>query len=230
MNAEERTLIAGLFDRMRGMQGIEKDREAADLISREATANPDAVYLLTQSVLVQEQALQKAHARIQELETTSATPQAPTPNLASTRKSPGFGQSVGGSVPSTGSRSPGFAPGTANAGPTPGHAPAANRGQGVGSQGGGFMAQAMTTAAGVAGGMLLASGISSMFSGGEATAAPASDAASAGEAASASDAPPPAPDQASAEDGAVQDASMDGGEDDSWFGGDWGGFGGDMDL
>ena len=68
MNTEERKLISDLFDRMRGMQGIEKDAEAANLIQREAAANSDAVYLLTQSVLVQEQALQKANERIQELE------------------------------------------------------------------------------------------------------------------------------------------------------------------
>ena len=68
MNTDERDLIAGLFDRMRPMQGIQKDQAADGLIAREGAANPDAMYLLTQSVLVQEHALQQADARIRDLE------------------------------------------------------------------------------------------------------------------------------------------------------------------
>jgi hypothetical protein len=60
MDASEQKLISDLFARMRGMQGIDKDHDAASLIDRETAANPDAAYLLTQSVLVQEQALQTA--------------------------------------------------------------------------------------------------------------------------------------------------------------------------
>ena len=68
MTPEERQLIAGLFDRMRGYTLPEKDREAEALINEQVTALRDAPYMLVQSVLVQEHALQQADARIRELE------------------------------------------------------------------------------------------------------------------------------------------------------------------
>ena len=68
MTPEERDLIAGLFERMRGMGAIDKDREAEDLIARSVRQVPDAAYMLVQSVLVQEHALQEAGGRIEELE------------------------------------------------------------------------------------------------------------------------------------------------------------------
>src|SRR5215472_9512175 len=68
MNADERQLITQLFERMRNYGAPEKDREAEALINQLVRANPDAVYMLVQSVLVQEQALEAANARVQELE------------------------------------------------------------------------------------------------------------------------------------------------------------------
>ena len=68
MTPEERQLIAGLFERMRSFGTPEKDRDAEALIAQQLRAVPDATYMLVQSVLVQEQALQNAQARIQELE------------------------------------------------------------------------------------------------------------------------------------------------------------------
>ncbi len=68
MTPEERQLISDLFDRMRSYGAPEKDREAEDLIYRSVRANPDAPYLLVQSVLVQEQALQQADERMRDLE------------------------------------------------------------------------------------------------------------------------------------------------------------------
>ena len=68
MNADERQLITGLFERMRSYGAPEKDREAEALINQLMRANPDATYMLVQSVLVQEQALEAANNRVQELE------------------------------------------------------------------------------------------------------------------------------------------------------------------
>lgn len=224
MNVEERKLISGLFDRMQGMKGIEKDAEAAALIEREAAANSDAVYLLTQSVLVQEQALQKANARIQELEAAEETSGSPnSATSASPRKSAGFGQPSTTSVPTTGgaSQSSGFTPSAARPGASSSEG---NRGLG----GGGFMGQAMTTAAGVAGGMLLANGISSLFSGSSSSANAAET--STAEATPASDQTADNSEQAAAEDANVENASADA-DDGGWFGGDdWGDFGGDLEL
>ena len=68
MTPEERQLISSLFDRMRSHGAPDKEREAEALINQSLRANPDAGYMLVQSVLVQEQALQAANNRVLELE------------------------------------------------------------------------------------------------------------------------------------------------------------------
>ena len=68
MTPEERQLITGLFDRMRGFALAGKDGEAEALIKQQVGSLPDAPYMLVQSVLVQEHALQQADSRIKELE------------------------------------------------------------------------------------------------------------------------------------------------------------------
>ncbi len=68
MTPEERQLVTGLFDRMRGFGSPEKDREAEAMISQSVRAMPDAPYMLVQSVLAQEHALQEAGKRIEDLE------------------------------------------------------------------------------------------------------------------------------------------------------------------
>src|SRR5689334_214675 len=68
MNSDERQLISDLFQRMRSYGPPDKDRDAESLINQQVRANPDAPYMLVQSVLVQEQGLEAANARVQELE------------------------------------------------------------------------------------------------------------------------------------------------------------------
>src|SRR5215813_8114409 len=68
MTPEERQLVTGLFDRMRSYSVPEKDAEAEALISERVRAVPDSPYMLVQSVLVQEQALEQADNRIKALE------------------------------------------------------------------------------------------------------------------------------------------------------------------
>ena len=68
MSPEERDMIGGLFDRMRSFGTPEKDRDAEAFISQNVRRMPDAPYMLVQSVLVQENALQQAGARIEDLE------------------------------------------------------------------------------------------------------------------------------------------------------------------
>ncbi|MGF1649353.1 MAG: DUF2076 domain-containing protein [Hyphomicrobiaceae bacterium] len=221
MNQDERALITGLFDRMRTMSGIEKDRDAADLISREMRDNPDAGYLLTQSVLVQDHALAEADRRIKALEAEVA-------GLKQRGGSTGVagGVSAGGFLGGARSGTPGGGFGSV---PTAGAgrndrgvaAPATPSQAAQPPQRGGFMGQAMSTAMGVAGGMLLASGISSLFSSSASATEPVSqptDTAAADQASAANQQP-------AAEDPALQDAAYDDGADDSWFGdgGDWGG-------
>ena len=168
MTPEERQLIAGLFDRMRSYGLPEKDREAEALINQSVRANPDAPYMLVQSVLVQEQALQAANDRVTQLEDELRELRG---DARAPARSGGFLSGVWGggrreeprsSVPTIGARS---AP-AAWSQSAPQQQPAQAQQQPTSGGGGGFMKSALATAAGVAGGMLLADSIRNMMSGG----------------------------------------------------------------
>ncbi len=177
MTPQERQLIAGLFDRMRSYGAPDKDREAEALISQSLRANPDAPYMLVQSVLVQEQALQAANDRVLELEDQlRATDGGDEPRGS---RSSGFlggywggrrGEEPRSSVPQVGaratpsayeSRSPWSQGAPQPQPPQPPPAPA--------SPGGGFLKSALATAAGVAGGMVLADSVRNMLGGAHAS-------------------------------------------------------------
>jgi uncharacterized protein DUF2076 len=68
MIPEERQLIASLFDRLRSFGRPEKDEQAEALIAQSIRAIPDVPYMLVQSTLIQEQALEAANTRLQEAE------------------------------------------------------------------------------------------------------------------------------------------------------------------
>jgi uncharacterized protein len=179
MTPDERQLITGLFDRMRAFALPQKDREAETLINQAVRAMPDAPYMLVQSVLVQEQALEASNARIQELEERVRDLE------QGTQPQQGSGSFLGGlfggtrpdaerrpsSVPVIGSRA-----GSLPSMPQSRAQVAPEMQQPVG---GGFMRSAMTTAAGVAGGMLLAEGIRNMMGGSSAHATPSTAASEA---------------------------------------------------
>jgi hypothetical protein len=174
MNADERSLISSLFDRMRAFGAPEKDRDADALIAQSMRANPDAGYMLVQSVLVQEQALQQADERIQELEARVRDLEANGSRQAAAAGSGGF---LGGMFGRGASARPaGSVPNIGRAAPAPVAQPPANspwgrssaaaqQQQPVQGAGGGFLKSAMATAAGVAGGMLLADSIRNMMGG-----------------------------------------------------------------
>jgi uncharacterized protein len=189
MNAEERQLISDLFERLRNVGQIDKDRDAEALIISCARQNPDAGYLLVQNVLVQEhlvqqqqQELQNMQARIQELESMVARGQP-----AARTQPAGNGGFLGGmfgggarqaapapqSVPvsrqqPTYSQPQSSSPWGRSAAPQQGgyqQPPAYQPPQQAPAAGGGFMRSAMGMAAGVAGGMLAANAISNMMKG-----------------------------------------------------------------
>jgi hypothetical protein len=185
MNAEERALIDGLFDRMRSVENAPRDPEAEALIAQRLREVPHAPYVLSQTVLVQDHALQAANARIEELEAQARQP-APQEERGSFLGGL-LGGSRGTSVPAAGQRpvgydNPGQPPGYGQQGypqGQPGYGqqgfpqgqqgfgqqpPAGRFGGGMGG-GGGFLSSALTTAAGVAGGALLFDGIKSMMGG-----------------------------------------------------------------
>jgi uncharacterized protein len=251
MSPEERQMIAGLFERMRRFGAPEKDSDAEALIGQQIRALPDAPYMLVQSVLVQEQALENAQTRIQDLEARVQQLEGGEPP----RKSGGF---LGGywgrrdegredarpsSVPQVGARA---TPPAYEGRQQPWSQPGAPPAQGA-PAGGGFMRSAISTAAGVAGGMLLADSLRSMLGGhggspfGTASAQQhsadqaAQDAADDAAQDSADDATQDATDDAAqdAEDDAAQDAADDAAQDEADDAGDDGDddFGGDdMDV
>src|SRR5215510_4422659 len=174
MNADERQLITQLFERMRNYGTPEKDREAEALINQLVRANPDAVYMLVQSVLVQEQALEAANARVQELEEQVRSMEEGDKSRGA--RSGGFfsgywggrSQEPRSSVPQVGSRATPTAYGSRDEGRAPwsqgSPPPQAPPAQPTAS--GGFMRSALATAAGVAGGVLVADSIRNMLGGG----------------------------------------------------------------
>lgn len=224
MNSDERQLISDLFARMESHGPVEKDAQAAALISERVRAMPDAPYMLVQSVLVQEMALAQADARIRELEAQRPAATAGGGSFLGGLwgGGPAARPAARGSVPATGAR-PAAAGGPRQ--PIAGSIAGPWGSQGAQPTGGSFMRTAMATAAGVAGGMLLADGIRNMMGASEAasttTAAndTAADTAGAGSSASAGE-------QAQYQDPADNDPGyQDAGYDDG--GAD---FGGDFDV
>ena len=102
MTPQEQELIKGLFDRLSQLESQPRDPEAARLIAQGLTGAPHAIYPLVQTVLLQDEALKRANARIEELQvqTSALQPeQPPTSFLDSMREALG-GRAPHGSVPS----------------------------------------------------------------------------------------------------------------------------------
>ena len=243
MTPDEHRLLSDLFARIGQSAEMRRDPEAESLIAEEVRRRPFAPYVMAQTVIVQEQALKGAAARIEELEARVRE--------LETRRDQGAGGFLGGvgrslfgesrtSVPVTG-RPSGTVPAS---GPVSGE-PVWNRGgalpprspfdlsAGIGGRpgfgGGGFLGSALATAAGVAGGALLFQGLSHLFSDPARAAALDPGLASLDpETAALGDipTPPEAPlDAPGIGGGGVQDAGFDPGFDDGGF--DGGGDGGD---
>ncbi|KWS45256.1 DUF2076 domain-containing protein [Pseudomonas syringae] len=165
MNSEEQTLIDGLFSKLKDAETASAPRDAAAeaRIKEHLTRQPAAPYYMTQAILVQEAAVnqlnQQVKQRDEQIQQLQAELQQAKGQSSSAPASGGFLSSIFGSSVS---RAPQAQPGQTSgggwrdgAGFNPAPAPAA---------GSGFLGGALKTAAGVAGGVLLAEGISSMFS------------------------------------------------------------------
>jgi hypothetical protein len=221
MDQTEKQVIDGLFDRLRqaehgsGPRDAEAERHIANLVSQQ----PAAPYYMAQAILVQEHALKTAQERIAELE--GEIKEAPSVAAGGGFLGGLFGgnpaqvreRQNSGSVPRTGG---GFRYPREEANEDAPESPVAKYNRT--GQGGGFLAGAMQTAVGVAGGVVVGNMLASMFGVGK------SAQASQGEAAKEQQ---PEPQDASNaddrdDDPQVEDASMD--DDDSWFGDFDGGF------
>jgi uncharacterized protein len=142
MTPDERNMLADLAKKIAQTPPPARDAEAEEFIRRNIGNRPDALYLMTQTVLIQNIALDQAHQQLQQQAGAGGSflggPQAPPPP-------PGFGPA-------------GYGPGPGGY-PPPGYGP--------GPQGGGssFLRSAATTAAGVVGGMLAFQGVEALLGG-----------------------------------------------------------------
>lgn len=171
MNTQERQIIDHLFDKLREAewQASPRDPVAEAHIRSRVQAQPGAPYLMAQTIVMQEQALEAAQARITGLEDEPARRPAGGGGFLSNLFG-GAGQPRPSHVPQHG---PDAMRGTVPA--QPGFGPAYGA-PGMAAQPGrgGFLAGAAQTAMGVAGGVLLGSMIgSALGGGGEANAAEA---------------------------------------------------------
>lgn len=185
MSPEERRLLTDLFDRVRNAATTPRDREAEELIAAKLREQPYAAYFLAQAVIIQDQALQATTDRVQELEDEVRQLEAET--SAARPQSVGFlgslGSLFGGGQPATPpmprdtdarrqgrlyddyarmNREPAYEPAP---GPWGRAAAASPWSAATGpSPAGGFLSGALTTAAGVAGGVLVADAVRDLFS------------------------------------------------------------------
>jgi len=165
MTPQERELITELFDRLASLERNPRDRDAEAVIRDGLQRAPNAIYALVQTVLVQDEALKAANARIQEYEQGDqpAAPEQPRGFLDSMRDQFFGREEPRGSVPrvpQAGYRddSRGDPWGRNTQAYAPPQAPAYAQPQ---SSGPSFLGTAAAAAAGVIGGSLLMGGIRS---------------------------------------------------------------------
>src|SRR5437588_5847878 len=78
MTPDERKMLADLAEKIAQTPTPPKDPEAEEFIRKRIGSRPDALYLMTQTVLIQNLALQHAQEQIQQLQ-RSGQPVTPTP-------------------------------------------------------------------------------------------------------------------------------------------------------
>ncbi len=190
MTPQEQQLVAELFDRLTKLENAPRDPDAERLIADGARRAPHALYALVQTALIQDEALKRANARIQDLQQQlqarpgGEQPQPQQGSFLDAMREAVFGHDTQrdahrGSVPSVQSSSTNAGAGgspyqsqeeydrprgapdfPAQSAYPPGYPP----GGGFAPGGGSFLGTAASAAAGVIGGGLLLDGIRSMFS------------------------------------------------------------------
>jgi hypothetical protein len=196
MTPQERQLIDDLFDRLAKVESAPRDADAMSAIMQGLRNAPNAIYPLVQTVLLQDEALRRAAARIQELEQAKAPEQGQSGGFLDSMRDKIFGQSnqPRGSVPNVpppvpesrpvwnsgqvlqqtqgqgqGQYDQGYGQGNYQGGygaPGYGQGPYGSGPQSPFGGGGSFLGTAAATAAGFIGGSLLMNGIRGMMGGG----------------------------------------------------------------
>ncbi len=187
MNDQERQIIGDIFKRLEGTAGQARDADAERFIADKVRAQPYAPYAMAQALYVQEEALKSLQTQMDQLRAE---------NEQLSRQGSGGGGGILSSIfgGGGGSQRPAQPSAFGRAGPTPGYGGGYAPQQGGPQQGGpwggapqggpqagpwggqpqqaaapaggGFLRGALTTAAGVAGGMVVGNALMSAFSGG----------------------------------------------------------------
>jgi hypothetical protein len=164
MTPQERQLVADLFERLAELENEPRDPEAERLIREGLARAPHAIYPLVQSVLVQDEALKQADARIRELEGAPPEGEGRPRGFLDSMRDAVFGrEEPRGSVPAVGRPGepmgvpPQYRAGMQQPAPMP---------QETGGRGGSFLGTAAAAAAGMIGGGLLLDGIRGALGGG----------------------------------------------------------------
>lgn len=161
MQSEEQQLIENLFSRLKQAetQSGPRDAGAEQLIKQHLQNQPDAPYYMSQAILIQEAALKKLNAQVTDLENRLAQAQQ---QQAPQQSSGGFLSSLfgGGSRPAAQQQ-----PAWGNPPPQPQqqYAPPQQQSAAPAARGTGFLGGALQTAVGVAGGVVMADMLTSMF-------------------------------------------------------------------
>ena len=184
MTPEERQMLGGLFQRVNSAAATQRDPEAESFITDAVRAAPHAPYVLAQTVLVQQQALEAAANRISQLE--AAAQQGAEQSEEHGSFLGNLGKSIFGGGPSSPPRPDSDPQAYQRAAPPPrGYAPPPPQGgypppppqgyppqpgpwgqpQPSGGGGGGFLQNAASTATGVAGGVVLGNLLGGLFGG-----------------------------------------------------------------
>lgn len=156
MQYDEQQLINGLFQRLKqaeqqnGQRDAQAERQIAELVRQQ----PAAPYYMAQSMLIQEAALKRMQARVQELENQLAQQQSQHSSGGGSFLSGLFGGNK--NQPVQPAQNWGAPPVQQQPQQYASQAPTTSRGSG-------FMAGALQTAAGVAGGVVIADMLTSMF-------------------------------------------------------------------
>src|SRR6516164_293791 len=167
MTDQERQMIEALAKRIQDAPAPQIDRDADDLIRRTIGARAEALYILTQTVLIQEMALTQAKAQIDELKQRVASAGESSSSFLGSNPAQ-RGPQTGGWEQESRFQQPGGYRGSSyqESGyqqppvPPPPYAPPQPSGGGAFS---GFLRNAATTAAGVVAGELAFSSLASIF-------------------------------------------------------------------
>jgi hypothetical protein len=193
MSPEERQVITAIFERLKAAENLPRDPEAERLIADLVARQPYAPYAMAQAIYVNEQALANFGRRVEQLEheladarsQAQARPQSggffsnlfgggrpePEPHPPQSGGSPwgppppSYAPPQRGYPPAgQGYPAQGYPPGGQAYAPGPAQQPGPWGAQPQGGGGGGFLQSAVSTAAGVAGGVVLANMLTSAFS------------------------------------------------------------------